>query len=94
VSDMQRLQQVIEKYEPYKSLYAQSQRDGKEFEDVLQQYSVELCKRAFEQQSHFACFYAFVKLKVQERKNIYWITECIHQKQKEPSRINRWIKTF
>jgi hypothetical protein len=36
---MQRLQQVIEKYEPFKSLYAQSQRDGKEFEDVLQQYA-------------------------------------------------------
>jgi vacuolar-type H+-ATPase subunit C/Vma6 len=61
---------------------------------VVHRYSVELCKRAFEQQSHFACFYAFVKLKVQERKNLYWITECIHQKQKEPSRINRWIKIF
>ena len=94
VSDMQRLQQVLEKYEPFRTLFAQSQRDGKELEDAMQQYEVELCKRAFEQQSHFACFYAFVKLKVQERKNIYWITECIHQKQKEASKINRWIKTF
>lgn len=94
VGDMQRLQQVLEKYEPFRSLYAQSQRDGKEFEDVMQAYEVELCKRAFEQQSHFACFYAFVKLKVQERKNIYWITECIHQRQKDPSKINRWIKIF
>lgn len=94
VNDMQRLQQVLEKYEPFRSLFAQSQRDGKDFEDVMQQYEVELCKRAYEQQSHFAVFYAFIKLKVQERKNIYWITECIHQKQKEPSKINRWIKTF
>jgi len=94
VGDMQRLQAVIEKYEPFKTLYAQSQRDGKDFEDILSQYQVELCKRAFEQQSHFACFYAYVKLKKQERNNIFWITECIHQKQKDPSRLNRWIKIF
>eukprot|EP00455_Lapot_gusevi_P000291 TRINITY_DN1013_c0_g1_i4.p1 TRINITY_DN1013_c0_g1~~TRINITY_DN1013_c0_g1_i4.p1 ORF type:complete len:276 (-),score=108.95 TRINITY_DN1013_c0_g1_i4:202-1029(-) len=94
VGDMQSLQAVLDKYEPFRSLYQQAQREGKEFEDVLQAYEVDLCRRAFEQQSHFACFYAFVKLKVQERKNMYWITECIHQKQKEAAKINRWIKIF
>ena len=95
VNDFARLQStIIDKYEPFRTIYANSQRDGKEFEDCLAAYEVELCRKAFEQQSHFACFYAYVKLKAQEKKNIYWITECIHQKQKDPSKMNRWIKIF
>ena len=95
VNDETRLKTaILDKYEPFRTIYAESQRDGKSFEDCLQAYEVELCKKAFEQQSHFACFYAYVKLKAQEKRNIYWISECIHQKQKDASKMNRWIKTF
>lgn len=66
----------------------------KELEDVLFEREVELCRLAFEGQSHFACVYAFVKLKEQEKRNLFWITECINQKQKDPNKINRWISTF
>lgn len=62
--------------------------------EIVQTHYVEMLKRAFEQQAHFACFFAFVKLKQQEKKNIFWITECIDQRQKDAARLNRWIKIF
>lgn len=30
---------------------------------------------AFEQQFHYACFYAYIRLKEQEIKNIMWLVE-------------------
>ncbi|KMS65432.1 hypothetical protein BVRB_036050, partial [Beta vulgaris subsp. vulgaris] len=63
-------------------------------EDVLYEREVELNREAFQGQSHFAFIWAFVKLKEQERRNLFWITECINQQQKDPSVINRWITIF
>ena len=37
---------------------------------------------AFEGQMSYACFYAYVKLKEQEIRNIVWICECIVQRQR------------
>lgn len=43
--------------------------------------NVQIFERAFEGQFHFGMFYAYVKLKEQEVKNLVWICECLVQDQ-------------
>lgn len=94
VNDMIQLGAVLSKYGDIDRLWRRAEQDGKDVEDVLYEYEVHINRLAFEQQSHFACFWAYTKLKEQEKRNVFWIAECISQQMKDPATINRWIKIF
>jgi len=93
VSDMGQLAAALEPYKAFADLYRQSQDGSKTLEDLLYEHEVRLCRAAFDGQSHFASFYAWVKLKKQELRNIKWILSCINQK-RDAKDFNKWIKTF
>ena len=56
--------------------------DDKTLEDQFFELEVNLNRLAFEQQFHYGMYFAYVKLKEQEIRNIVWIAECISQDQR------------
>jgi len=91
VSDMQSLGLALEPYAVFRMLWKKASEQGRTFQDLLYEYEVRLMLLAFMGQSHFAAFYAFIKLKQREEANINWIVRCINQKV-DGKDLNRWIK--
>lgn len=74
--DSQAVASAIEPYAVYRKLF-QSAADNvdKSLEDAFFEREVFLCKQTFEKQFHYAIFYAYLRLKEQEVRNILWICE-------------------
>lgn len=62
------------------------------YDTLFYKYEAKVNQMAFENQMHYGVFYAFLKLREQEIRNIEWIANCIEQRQL--SRINDYIKIF
>jgi len=93
VGDMATLTDMLSKYDTFHKLWTKAQSEGRSLQDALHSYEVHLNRLAFESQSHFACFYAYGKLKQQEKRNLYWIASCINEGRDQKD-FNRWVKIF
>ena len=95
VGDEDELGRVLELFPQYSSIWnvhAAGGSDGKSIDDAFYERDVQMLELAFEGQMHFAAFYAYVKLKEQEIRNLVWVSECILQQQKDE--IHKFVPVF
>ena len=82
VGDEDELGNAVAPYKDYREIWDAYQTGETTIDDAFYQRDVRLGELAFEGQMSYACFYAYVKLKEQEIRNIVWICECIVQRQR------------
>merc|ERR1712094_157044 len=76
----QALGNAINWHPMYREIYSAHINEGvddRSIDDAFYEREVRMLELAFEGQMHFGIYYAFVKLKEQEVRNLVWISECM-----------------
>lgn len=74
---------MMEKYPPHQSIFAKlSYGERQMLDKAFYEEEVKRLCLAFDQQFHYAVFFAYMRLREQEIRNLMWISECVAQNQK------------
>lgn len=94
VADENELGRALNMFPQYAAIWSMhaSGSGEKSIDDSFYERDVQMLELAFESQMHYGVFYAYVKLKEQEIRNLVWISECILQQQKDE--IDKFVPVF
>lgn len=90
--DVDQVRGILEVYSTYRNFFSDGVNNEKSLEDSFFEHEVHLNRMAFEDQYGYGVFYAYIKLREQEIRNIVWIAECISQNMKQ--KMNQYIPIF
>ncbi|CAM8987629.1 unnamed protein product [Rhodiola kirilowii] len=81
--DIDQVRGCMEKYPPYQPIFAKlSYGESQMLDKAFYEEEVKRLCLSFEQQFHYAVFFAYMRLREQEIRNLMWISECVAQNQK------------
>lgn len=81
--DFDQIRSAMERCPSYRSIFSRlGVGESQNLDRMLFEEEARLARETFERQFHYGVFYAYMKLREQEVRNLMWIAECVAQDQK------------